>query len=96
MMQEKVNRVLWSLIVFLKSKANQLNLNDVIELNRNLRYNRDKIRYNRDKIPDKIVAGYYQCITMMKHWNSCFIYYMRKRLKFSTLPTDLPSCGIHR
>ena len=35
-MQETINRVLCPLIVFLKSKVHQLNLKDVIELNRNL------------------------------------------------------------
>ena len=35
--QETNNRFLCLLIVFLKSKAHQLNLKDVIELNRNLR-----------------------------------------------------------
>ena len=35
-MQETINRVLCPFIVFLKSKANQLNLEDMIELSRNL------------------------------------------------------------
>ena len=36
-LQETINRFLCPLIVFLKSKTHQLNLKDVIELNRNLR-----------------------------------------------------------
>ena len=36
-MQETINKVLCPFIGFLKSKAHQLNLKDVIELNRNLR-----------------------------------------------------------
>ena len=37
-MQETINRFPFPLIVFLNSKAHQLNLKDVIELNRNLRW----------------------------------------------------------
>ena len=53
--QETTNRFLCPLIVFLKSKAHQF-LKDVIEL-------------NGDKIPDKIVAGYYQCKTIQSLLN---------------------------
>ena len=48
-MQETINRFSCPLIVSLKSKIHQLNLKDVIELNRNLL---------------KIVAGLYECKTI--------------------------------
>ena len=66
-LQKAINRFFCSFIVFLKSKTHQLNLKDVIELNRNLRLT------NGDKIPDKIVAGWYECktiqfITVIWYW----------------------------
>ena len=66
-MQETINRVVCPLIVFLESKAHQLNLKDVIELNRNLW---------KIKFPIKLLLA----IISARQYNHCYMVLAQKKV----------------